>query len=1075
MPACHACGTMPPPGGRFCGQCGTPLADLQPAAPGSSSPGSSSPGSSSPAAALPAETASALRRSERKLVTVLFADIKGSLALVAGQDPELAGELLGLAVACMSDAVRHHGGLVNQVMGDGIMALFGAPIAMEDHAAQACRAALAMRTAIHDQVRPRIQLRVGLGSGEVVVRAVSGDLTLHYSAAGEAVHLASRMEQGAGPDRILLTPETAHLAAAAIVTRPIDPVVVKGLEAPMPVFELLGPALDGGAPAADHLARAPTRMVGRGREMALLRAARDDAARGNGRAIRLHGEAGAGKSRLVAEFTASDLGDWQLCRAEAVPHRRTSHGVTGVLLERLFALAPGDDAPVRRDKVAAGLGVDSRHATEALAPLSALLGLDASSPGWAALDGVQRRERTIRASVGAFADPRRGTPLAVVVEDAHWLDPESATSLARLAAAAPDHLLLALLTERTAPPPGTAPSASAGPGATSAGAAWDALAWTDCQVDPLDETTTLVFLRSRLIPGPDVADLERKLIEHTSGNPLFLEECLQALVETGELARVGDAFRLDTPVQVLRMPNSLRGLLDARVDRLHDADKAVLQAAAVVGSTVPHDLLQPVMGLDAATLAAALERLCRAGFLRPGSAGPRAEPSTHVFRHGLVRESAYRGTLLRRRVHMHGAVLAALEARPGPDDPVVDVLADHAVQAEDWPKAVHYARRAAVRAFDRYANPEALRYYEQALLAARALPETEARDDTLHRLHLGVRGPLFRLGQVAALRPNLDEAVRLAGRQPGHEGLAQALIMRSHVHWLRGDPASAMGDVATVLALARRHGDAELQVRARFQRGLVSLSQSNVAETVADMDAVVAHMGPRMARGRYGLDADLVVNAHCYAARAHAAEGDLAAARAACRAALELAASCARQTRIYAQLADSVVALAEGRTARALRAAIEADDLCRQADVRLLSPVAAALLAEARLAAGEAGQALPLVQGAVQDAARMGFMALQPQRLVVLGRALLTLDRPAEAFASAQDALALARSGGESGAEAAALGLVAAAITGQGGNGEPLRQEAAALATRLGLRPLAAALGLNAAGVAGPASPCADR
>jgi class 3 adenylate cyclase/tetratricopeptide (TPR) repeat protein len=1006
------------------------------------------------------QTILALRRSERKVVTILFADIKGSLALVAGQDPELAGEILNAVVACMGDAVRRHGGLVNQVMGDGIMALFGAPIAIEDHAAQACLAALAMRVAIQVQVRPRVSLRVGLSTGEVVVRAVPGDVGLHYSAAGEAVHLASRMEQSAAVDQILLTDSTRLLAGQVIETALRPDFVVKGLDAPMPVFELLG-TRPGTSLARDATLSGPVSgrshaMVGRDRELEQLRKARDRAAAGEGQALRLIGEAGTGKSRLLHEFAGQHLaGEWRVFQSGAVPHRRASYGVVTDLLAGLFGLDQDDAPAVRRDKVAATLDVAASDREAAMAPLSALLNLQAHAPGWVALDAWERRERTIAATVQAFQRLAMEHPVGVVVEDAHWLDAESATCIQRLGATAAGRRLLAVVTQR---------AASHGQDVPEDHSAWREARWTDCPIRPLDEAATVAFLRGRLLPGHDVETLERKLIEHTSGNPLFLEECLQALVDTGELVRVGERVRLDHPVSVLRVPSSLRGLLDARVDRLGDAEKDVLQAAAVVGSTVPMDLLASATGLDEIALQGTLSQLMDAGFLVE-----RDRPRTRVaFRHGLIREAAYNTILRRTRVRMHGAVLDALERRPGPPDPIVDLLADHAIHAEAWPKAAAYAQRAAVRAYDRYANPEAVQYYDRALLAAKALPAGPSRDETLLKLHIGVRWPLFRLGRVAALGPHLDEAVRLAAAKPGHEELAQAHVMRSHVHWLRGDPDGARADAAAAAALAVAHDDEELAVRACFQRGLVGLSQSDVPGTLADMGAVIAHLRPRPAPGRYGLDDRLLVNAHSYAARAHAAAGDLVAARIACDEALALSDRIEeRQTRIYAQLADSIVSLAEGRADRAVRAAAEADELCRGADVRLLSPVAAGCLAQAHMAAGAAAVAVPIARQAVDDAARMGFMALQPQRLLILAEALMVLDRVPEAEQQARAALELARTVGEAGSEAGAFGLLAAALMRQGREGEGMEAARAGrvIALRLGLTPLLLGLDARAAGL----------
>ena len=517
MLVCEGCRADSPADAAFCARCGYRLG----------------PGRQ-------VSTAAALRRAERKVVTVLFADIKGSLALLAGQDPELGGEIMASVVAIMAHAVRTQGGFVNQVMGDGIMALFGAPLAAEDHAVQACLAALSMRAAIAHQVRPAVHVRVGLGSGEVVVRAMPGDSGLHYSGAGEAVHLAARMEQAAGPDQILLTEATCLFAAGSIEARAVPDVMLKDA-AGTPVFELVRMRSgQGTAPA-----RPRRHTVGRDRELSLLRRARDLAAGGDGQSMRLVGDPGSGKSHLVREFTEGDLPDgWRLCQAGAVSHRRTSYGVVGDLLTRLFRLEPADPAEVRREKVMAALDLVGAAASPTLAPLSPLLGLQAETPAWTALDAWERREASIAAVVGAFQRSSERAPLALVVEDSHWLDAESASSIQRLGATAAGRQMLSVVTERT--------------GQVTDAAAWRQARWQECPVGPLDESGTTAFLRGRLLPGPDVAALERKLIEHTRGNPLFLEECLQALVDSGDLVPAGELFRLVNPVPGLRVPDSLR-------------------------------------------------------------------------------------------------------------------------------------------------------------------------------------------------------------------------------------------------------------------------------------------------------------------------------------------------------------------------------------------------------------------------------------------------------------------------------------------------------------------------------------
>lgn len=389
----------------------------------------------------------AMMRSERKIVTILFADIKSSIDLVADRDPEHAGDVLSDVLREMGAAVRAHNGVVNQILGDGIMALFGAPVAIEEHAAQACRAALAMRSGVQDKLLGKIHVRIGIGSGEVVVRAMAGDVTLHYGATGEAVHLASRMEEIAAPNQILLTPATVKQLGALATVESLGPVAIRGLQHKIEVFELLGVAERRTRPALR--ATGSGRFVGRAAELGVLQLALDGAAAGRPGAVRVVADAGMGKSRLVGQFTSQCLPDaWALSMAEALPHRRTSYGVIAELLRQTFQFAPGDDRLLRQDKLLTATGLRESEAEEHILPgLADLLGLP-PAPGWSVLDPRERRARTIAVSVASLQAASRRRPMVLVIEDAHWFDPESLACIDLLANGVDGQHLLTIATER---------------------------------------------------------------------------------------------------------------------------------------------------------------------------------------------------------------------------------------------------------------------------------------------------------------------------------------------------------------------------------------------------------------------------------------------------------------------------------------------------------------------------------------------------------------------------------------------------------------------------------------------------
>lgn len=978
MRTCTSCGAVLPDDALFCPACGARVGAV--------------------------ERAVAMR-TERKIVSVLFADIKSSIDIVAFQDPEYAGDVLTDVVREMSAAVRAYGGVVNQILGDGIMALFGAPVAIEEHAAQACRAALAMRSGVQEKLHGQVHIRIGIGSGEVVVRALAGDVTLHYGATGEAVHLASRMEQIAAPDQIVLTPATLAQTSGLATVRSLGLVAIKGLEQKMEAFELLG--------MAERRARPVRRAVGSGgfvgreSELRILQGALDDAALGHPRAVHVIADAGLGKSRLINQFTTERLPeDWALSVAEAVPHRRTSYGIAVDLMRRVFQLTPGDDRLLRQDKVLTSIGMRESEAEEQILPgLAELLGLPPRR-SWTALEPRERRARSIAASAQALQAASRRRPMALVVEDAHWLDPESAECIQLLSNGNDGFHLLTIATER---PPESVFA--------------DPHKWIECTLPALDERGARSLLAGLVLPGPDVPALERMLMEHTQGNPLFIEECLQALVEIGELKRVGERYRLDRPVEFLRVPASLRALLDTRVDRLSDLEKDVLQAAAVVGTSVRSDLLRQVANLDAVTLERVLARLCAGGFLVEVGSAAAQGVKRYGFRHGLIRETAYNGILLRSRVRMHTAVLAALEE--GGDDEEVDLLADNAHRAEVWEKSVRYARVAGTRALDRYANPESARFFRQGLAAAEQLAGDGEREKQQLDLHLLVRWPLFRLGHVRDLLPHLRSAVDLAARFDDHVQLGQSYALQSHGFWLAGQPEQADAAARAAGALGIARGDLDLQRRSQFQLALVHLTSGRASAVVEELEAVVAHLGPDPPlTGRYGLDKDLAITALSYIARAHASSGDFAAARNALDRATAAARSLNRQQAwIYVHLAHGVLLLSEARPHQALGQLEAAHAACVSTDIRLLRPVAAGFLALAYAESGRRELGVETARVAVDDAERMGFLALQPLRLAILAQAHLLCGSLDDATEAARKAETLAAEIGEPGAGAYATGL----------------------------------------------------
>jgi class 3 adenylate cyclase len=706
---CPSCGTSVTPGKKFCRSCGAALT-AEPAGR------FASPESYTPKhLAEKILTSRAALEGERKQVTVLFADVKGSMALLGDRDPEEVRKLLDPVLTLMMDAVHHYEGTVNQVMGDGIMALFGAPLAHEDHAVRAAYTALRMQDAARrysDALRRthgvEVQIRVGLNSGNVVVRAIGSDLRMDYSAVGQTTNLAARMEQLAPPGTVRLTGETLRLAEGYVEVRSLGPIPVKGVPDPIEIFELTGAGTARTRLQAAAL-RGLTRFVGRDAEVEHLRRVLGQAGVGRGQVVAIVGEAGVGKSRLVYEFTHSHrVQDWLVLEASSVSYgKATSYLAVIDLLKGYFKIGARDDHREMRDKVLGRvLGLD-RALEPLLPPLLALLDVPVEDPGWQALDPPQRRQRTLDAVKRLLLRESQVQPLLVVFEDLHWIDGETQALLDGVVESVGSARLLLLVNYR--------PEYEHRWGSKTA--------YSQLRLDSLPAERAAELLAALVGPDPGLAPLLQMLVKR--GNPFFLEEPVRTLVETGALAGERGAYRLTRPVEALQVPATVQAILAARIDRLCPEDKRLLQAASVVGKDVPFAVVQAIAELPDEVLRQSLARLQTAEFLYEACLFPDLE---YTFKHALTHEVAYGGVLHGRRRALHARIVETLERlHENRLDENVEALAHHAFLGEVWDRAVRYLRHAGARAQRQRANREAVTHLERALDALRRLPDSASR------------------------------------------------------------------------------------------------------------------------------------------------------------------------------------------------------------------------------------------------------------------------------------------------------------------------------------------------------------
>src|SRR5262252_2594488 len=661
---------------RFCTQCGTKLA------------------MGCPSCGAPIELAEKIRQAkatvegERKQVSVLFVDVKGSMELAEHLDPEAWSQIMQRFFLLFCDSIERFEGFVDKFIGDGAMALFGAPIAHEDHAQRACYAALHLRDAVRayaGEVRAQhdmpFAVRIGLNSGEVVVGRIGDDLHMEFTAQGHVVGLAQRMEAAAESGHICLSEHTARLVEGYFQLQDLGRITVKGVSEPVRHFDL--EAVGSFRTRFDRSrARGLSAFVGRAHEMAALDAALARARGGSGQVVGVVGEAGTGKSRLCAEFV-------ERCRARGIPileGRGVAHGKAIPMLPmlemwRAFYEIGDDEGPeTTRAKIADRLLLMDESYREVLPFIFDLFGVpDPANPS-PAIDPEQRQKRIHGVLRQVLHDPAYDGRHVILLEDLHWFDGASDTYLQTTVENLPATRNLLVVTFR---PEYHAP--------------WmERPYYQRLLLQPLDPEAIHALLRDQLGEDPSVARLPQIIHARTKGNPFFTEEVVQSLVDGGQLAGGRGAYRLATPVEALQVPASVQAVLSSRIDRLPEREKEVLQTAAVIGKTFDETLLGRVMAsvttTEGTALGPALSTLAAAEFLYEAALYPQLEYS---FKHPLTQEVAQRSQLRERRVRVHAAVAHALAEAGGNLDERAAEIAQHWDEAGAAGHAARWHRRAA--------------------------------------------------------------------------------------------------------------------------------------------------------------------------------------------------------------------------------------------------------------------------------------------------------------------------------------------------------------------------------------------
>jgi class 3 adenylate cyclase/tetratricopeptide (TPR) repeat protein len=988
---------------------------------------------------------------ERKHVTVLFADLKGSTELIEGLDPEEARQLLAPALHVMMDAVHRYEGTVNQVLGDGIMALFGAPVAHEDHAVRACYAALAMQAAMRryaEEVRRshglEMQARVGLNSGAVVVRAIGNDLHMDYSAVGQTTHLAARMEQLATPGSIRLTAATLRLVEGLVQVNALGQFPVRGLPEPVEVFELVG-ASAVRRPLQAAAAHGLTRFVGRQQELAALQQALEQTGAGHGQIVAVVGEAGVGKSRLYYEFVHSHhTPGWLVLESASVSYGKTTPYYPVIdLLKRYSHVEERDDTRTIRAKVTGQvLTLDPALQDTVPALLSLLDALPEDSP-FLRLDPPQRRQRTLDALKRVLLRESQEQPLLLVFEDLHWIDSETQALLNHLIEGLPTARLLLLVNYR--------PEYQHGWGSKTY--------YTQLRLDPLPPVSADEFLHALLGGDPSLAPLTPLLIARTEGNPFFLEESVRTLVEMGLLVGEPSAYRLAQALPTVQVPPTVQAVLAARIDRLPPEEKRLLQTAAVLGTEVPLPLLQAIAEVPEEALHRGLTHLQAAEFLYEMRVFPECE---YTFKHALTHEVAYGSLLLERRRVLHARIVEALEAlAPDRVAEQVERLAHHALRGEVWAKALVYCRQAGEKAVARSAYREAVGSFEQALSVLTHLPEQR---DTLEQaidLRLALRSVLHPSADWGRILAYLREAEILAAALDDQRRLGQVLVFLSFHFRLMGAYDQAVAADQRALALAMASDDVVLHALANLHLGQAYQAQGDSRRAIDCLRQTLTSLEGTGRHEHFGQVILPAVSSRAWLVVCHAELGMFAKGSAFGEEGLRIAEAMEQPASIMrAYWGVGLLSLRQGDLPRALPRLEQAVSICQDADLPAVFPWLAAALGETYILAGRIADAVPLLTQALEQTTARESIDLQTLCLLPLGQAHVLAGRLEEAHTLAEHTLALTRRHQQRGHEAYALRLLGDIAVRR----EPpectqaasFYRQALALAEELGMRPLQA-------------------
>jgi len=734
---------------------------------------------------------------ERKQVTVLFSDVAGFTSISERLDPEEVRDLIQPALDIMASEVHAYEGTVAQFTGDGLMALFGAPLAHEDDPQRAIYAALAMQRRLAEyteQLKSKgvdFQLRIGINTGLVIVGRIGDDLSMEYTALGDTVNLASRMESAAEPGTVQVTESTFRLTQGYFDFSDLGEIEVKGKETPVGAYRVLsqGPAR---TRIAASISRGLSRFVGRDRELQHLMQCFEEVQEGAGQVVGIVGEPGMGKSRLVLEFReALTSNEYTYLEGNCI-HYGEAIAYLPVLgiLRNFFDISEGEEETISKDKLEYKLSYLNGQLAHILPPLQELLSITVDDESYLSLEPAQRRERVFESIRYLLMAESQQRPLILAVEDLHWIDKTSEEFLSSFIEGLPGSPILLILLYR----PEYAP-------------AWVSKTfYSQIRVDHLSAEPSAELVQAILSEGKVAHELSGFIVNRTVGNPLFIEELTRGLLEAGIIVKDNQHYVLAKESSDIQVPDTIQGIIASRLDRLPEELKEAMQVASVIGREFSLLLLEEVTGTSK-LLKSYLIQLQSLEFIFEKSLFPEPE---YIFKHALTQEVAYNSLLLKRRKEIHERIGKAIE-RLYPDtmEEFYETLAYHYSRSEDDEKAIHYLKLSGDKATKAYSNWEAVRFYKEAIRVLDSRPESEENRDEKLGIYLSILNTSILLGFPDGTLNILLETEKLAKELGDVASLASVYGKSSLYHSFKGDMSLSMEYSGKCFDTAEKTGDVE--------------------------------------------------------------------------------------------------------------------------------------------------------------------------------------------------------------------------------------------------------------------------